>query len=389
MQARVSLRTNRPLMHEEGACLPLRSSIGQCDACQTACPTQALSVSVGGVELSEACVSCGRCAAVCPTQALHLPAIDDFEAAMSATTFEQIVVECEMVPLEHRVMGSLTLPCVGSLTPGLILSAQADSKCLDVIDRGWCGDCSVNTVSEPDTHPAQPAVEEANAWLEAFNDKASAANIILSPLPVSLKTSIPVSDSPDEKLDRRSFFREVIARPAGAGSKFKAEPMGSDGRAAYPANRRHSSPERDRQLNALLTISSRLEATVPAEFFPTLHVDASCCDDRMCVALCPTGALSINELARRSELVFNSDSCIACSNCVKACPQGSLILEPYHGESGQRILIEHTRSVCSNCGDQFTPPNQQNLQDMEGSGLCLLCSKSRNLIADIGRVLPS
>lgn len=390
MQAHALLRADRPLMHEEGACLPLRSSIGECEACQNACPSQALSVSVSGVELSEACVSCGRCVAVCPTQALYLPAINDaLEAALSDTSGERVLLECEMVPSKHRAITSLTLPCLGSLTPGFVLSAQAESKRVEVMDRGWCADCSVNAACEAGEHPAHRALDEANAWLEALDGQAPPASIIRSPLPVSLKMALQESSPPEEKLDRRSFFREVIARPAGAGAKGKAEPMGSDGRAAYPASKRHSSAERDRQLRALTKMSAHMETNVPPEFFPTLHVDASCCDDRMCVALCPTGALSIKEFAGWSQLVLNSDTCITCSNCVKACSQGALTIEPYKGEGGQHVLIQHTRSTCSNCGDRFTPTAQQATQDAEESDVCLLCSKSRNLVADIGRALRS
>ena len=77
---RLRLRSDFALSHEEGACLPLRSTFGQCHACADACPAGALTVSVARVELSEACTGCGQCAAACPTQALSLPELAGLDA---------------------------------------------------------------------------------------------------------------------------------------------------------------------------------------------------------------------------------------------------------------------------------------------------------------------
>lgn len=389
MQLRVPLRNDKSLMHEEGACLPLRSAIGQCKACQTACPAEALSVSISSIELSDACTNCGRCTAACPTQALHLPAVQEFESELSNTSQPQISIECERVPAEHRVKDSLVLPCLGSLTPGLILSAHAATTYIEVIDRGWCADCSSNAGFEDNEHPALSALEQANAWLLALDDEAPTSSLALQPLPNNLKVDSQSPNASEPKLDRRSFFREVIARPAGAGIKAKAKPMGTDGRATYPASKRRHSLERDRQFKALTEITSRLQTNVPSEFFPTLHIESSCCDERMCVALCPTGALSINEQSEHSQLLFNSNACIACSNCVKACPKGSLTLEKYRGEPGVHVLIQHEKLTCTNCGDSFSSKSHQADDADQHDRLCLLCNKSRNLIADIGRTLGS
>jgi len=42
-----------------------------------------------------------------------------------------------------------------------------------------------------------------------------------------------------------------------------------------------------------------------------------CVDCGVCVSVCPTKAISVNE---KFEIKFNEDKCIACEACVDACP---------------------------------------------------------------------
>jgi ferredoxin len=170
--------------------------------------------------------------------------------------------------------------------------------------------------------------------------------------------------------------------------------MGGDGRAAYPADARQPSPERQRQHAALLSLADRQGRSVPAEFFPALHADASCCDQRLCAALCPTAALTVADDGATAHLRLDPLRCIACGTCVRGCPEGSLSLQPHGGLPTAQTLVTHQRVRCSDCGDIFTPagPAQPGLADAASTaappaGICPTCTKSRRFMADARRQL--
>jgi Fe-S-cluster-containing hydrogenase component 2 len=370
------LRPDVPLRHEEGACLPLRSRYGECTACAAACPAGVLSVSLHAVSLADGCIGCGRCVAACPTRALDLPGLVREDAASGRTPVE-LRIECRKVPASLRSPGTLEVACLGALTSGDLLTRHAAGIPVRVVDRGWCGGCEAGIGS---AHPAEEALAATATWLEALGVD-DPPMLVREPLASArMPHRIPeVPEVPEDapKLDRRSFFREALQRPAGRSPA--PMPMGGNGRAAYPADRRQPSAERQRQLTALRALASERGAEVPAEFFAKLSVDAACCDRRMCVALCPTAALAVAEDGDAARLQFDADRCIGCGTCVRACPERAMHLEPHGGSAGVHQLIEHHHLRCTSCGDRFastgSPP-------AEHEGLCPTCLKSRRFVRD-------
>ncbi len=384
----VPLRPDRALAHAEGACLPLRSTLGQCRRCAEVCPVDALSVSPERVALSERCIGCGRCVAACPTEALSLPEI---ESARSREVAPGVVrVECRKVPDALLSPNTLVLPCTGALTLGDVLMRSAAGAVVQVIDRGWCTNCPANrgAASADASHPAEPVIEEATLWLEAVGADI-APSLSLEPLPRSAQRAEepPPSAGEDQgepPLGRRALFRRAFsARPERERSSIR--PMGSGGRAAYPAEARLPSPERERRLAALGTLAARSGRPIPAEAFPNLHVDARCCDQRMCVALCPTGALRMAERAGEAELVFASDRCLGCGACIRACPEGALQLSQVGGAPTARVLVRHSRLACASCGEMFTPTRDQLASP--GEAICQTCQKAQRFTEDAMRQL--
>jgi Fe-S-cluster-containing hydrogenase component 2 len=381
---RLRLHADFPLLHEEGACLPLRSLHGQCRACADACPAQALVVSVAGVELSDACTGCGRCTAACPTQALSLPELAVFDGPVpAAPATAEVRIECRKVPAEAQRGDTLVVPCLGALTTGHLLARAAAGFAVKVVDRGWCDGCSSACGSGADANPARAAVDAAAAWLDAVGSPLR-PTVVDAPLATRLRpVAIPPAAAEAPALDRRRFFRAAIERPTGRHRN--AEPMGGDGRAAYPAEARHASLERERQREALEALARQHDTAVPAEFYPRLHADARCCDRRMCVALCPTAALTVADDGAASHLQLHSDRCIACGTCVRACPESALALAAHGGSAGLQTLASHPRVACPDCGDRFTPSAEQ--IEAGGRALCPACTKSRRFMTDARRQL--
>lgn len=375
---RTRLREDQPLLHEEGACLPLRSRHGQCRACAAACPAGVLQVGVEAVTLADGCIGCGLCTAVCPTQALSLPELERIDDA-GAQPAPALRIECRKVPATKHRGNTLVVPCLGSVTAGHLLARQAAGQAVHLVDRGWCRGCGV---CGSERHPAQAAHDAALLWLDAVGE-AGRPQFVHEPLPVEqMPAAIPPAPEAGPRVDRRSFFRDALQRPAGR--QRAATPMGGSGRAAYPPATRHPSPERTRQLRALSTLAESHERELPSELFAALQVDASCCDRRLCVALCPTASLTVVDDGVRAQLQFDAERCIACGTCVRACPEAAMQLDAHGGTRGVHVLATHARARCPDCGDTFTPTADA---DGQADTRCPTCAKSRRFIDDARRQL--
>jgi Fe-S-cluster-containing hydrogenase component 2 len=389
---RALLRHDKTLTHNEGACLPLRSRHGQCRACADQCPVQALEVTLAEVRLSEACTGCGQCTAVCPTEALSLPEMDAFaklqftsEHLSKRPTEKPIRLECRKVPQGLRAPGSLELPCLGALRASHLLALTASGHHVEIVDRGWCHACSMNRKHEEvlPGHPAKGALDMAQLWLEAAQQEAHQPRLLLQPLPLEqCPEDLPASPKQEEKLDRRRFFRQALDRPAGRAS---ALPMGGDGKAAYPADQRQPSPDRERLLASMVVLTELSEQALPAELFPQMHVSSNCCDHRLCVALCPTAALSVHDNGMGAHLSFSSDRCIDCGTCIRACPDGAIQMQSTGGQRGAQTVYSHARMKCTACADTFTPTAAQT--EGEAPLLCMSCAKSQRFMDDARRQL--
>ncbi|WP_310321983.1 4Fe-4S binding protein [Hydrogenophaga palleronii] len=391
---RVMLRADKPLLHEEGACLPLRSRHGQCRACASACPAQALEVSLAEVTLGDACTGCGQCTAACPTEALSLPelaflspAAPQAEAGRSspAQPAVPVILECRKVPADLRAPASQEVPCLGAVRASHLVALSAGGSAVQLMDRGWCETCDMGCHGEAPHHPAQAALDLATLWLEAVDAAAAAPQLVREPLPAErCPQLLPPAPETAEKLDRRSFFRQALERPAGR-STAVSTPMGGDGKAAYPADRRQASPDRQRLLTGLGSLAERSGNELPSELYPQMHVNATCCDQRLCVALCPTAALTVRDNGIGAHLQFSSESCIACGTCVRACPTGAIQLAPTGGRRGAQTVFSHVRRPCASCGDVYTPDAAQ--LESEAPSLCPSCAKSQRFMDDARKQL--
>lgn len=376
--ARELLKEGFALRLDEAACLPLRSWHGQCRACESACPKGVLKISIESVELSDGCIDCGRCVAACPTDALALPGFDVASSADSAAlSARPLEIECRRIPADALSPGALRVPCLGGLSTGAILALRerAPAAGLVLIDRGVCQACEAGCA---DRHPAESALSASRMWLEAVGCSADELPR-LERRPLASGTLMPMrppddGDGDGETMTRRQFFKAAVDKPAGRARQAPV-PMGSSGRAAFPVGSRQASRERRRQVAALDAAANRHGTVIPAEFYPRVQVTGACVDHRICTAICPTGALKVDEAQGAASLTFTGEACIGCSACVRACPEGALGFEPHGGERARMQLVRHERASCAECGDIFTPRDA-------GETLCMSCRKSHRFMRD-------
>lgn len=372
----LDLRADGRLRLNEGACLPLRSAFGGCRACAQACPVQAITVDIERVRVTEACIGCGRCAAVCPNEALAADGLEELQAALRTPLPQGVRLECSRVPSREDRPGTVRVPCLGGISPGRLaeLQAHAGDTPVQLIDRGWCGQCNAGGAA----HPAQRAVATVTLWLTNLEGGArqpAVPELRAEPLPMEKAQpfSLPPAPAADPApISRRQFFRTLAQNPTGM--RRRATPMGSDGRAAFPAGTRRASPERTRLLAALDNTARRTGSTVPSEFFPRLTQTGGCVDHRICVAACPTGALAIEDNDGGAALHFSGAACIACGACTRACPEHALQLDAHHGVRQAQVIARHARRACSNCGERFSPRADETL--------CSTCLKTQRFIGD-------
>lgn len=380
------LRKDFALQHDEGACLPLRSRHGQCRACAQACPANALTVDLSGVRLADSCNGCGICVAACPTEALMLPELQpllvESQQPASPVNITPLRLECRKVPPQLHQGQTLVLPCLGALRAGQLMSWTAQGVQVEVVDRGWCGDCDVRSArAQSSAHPADAALDLALLWLQEMQAQPLPRRVE-EPLALQHRPpGLPPAPLAEEPLSRRDFLRGAAMRPT-ARAQAKVQPMGGNGRAAYPAEQRRPSPERQRQWLALQRLAHSQQRTVPEAFFARLYVHQDdCCDERLCVALCPTAALTVVEEGAVARLQVLAERCIGCGVCQRACPQGALQVQPHGGQPGTQILATHVQRHCARCGERYTPATD------DATKLCPSCAKAQRFIDDARRQL--
>ncbi len=91
---------------------------------------------------------------------------------------------------------------------------------------------------------------------------------------------------------------------------------------------------------------SRIRVLMNTEETQFVPITCVPCDEKPCIAACPQGALSVNELGA---VVIREALCTACGKCAKACGTGAIRIRriPGRGKSGKAVSIK-----CDLCGGE-------------------------------------
>lgn len=374
------LRMGHPLGLLEDACLSLRAPrYASCRACAAVCPVQALHIEEAEIRLDETCVNCGRCAAACPMGALGLPGFSVPE--VSRTEARSLSVDCWKVPARLTPDESLRVPCLGGLSPGRILElvTTAGPRAVELLDRGWCAGCGAGKAGDAAQHPVAASLKTARALLEAAGSGAERLpRLRILHLPANL---MPVEIPPpvsETRMSRRSFFSALTAKATVAVDQVRPLPVAESRRRRGFEKTPVASRERRRVLFAMERIAQSAWLAPPPGLYHRVEVSTACNNHQLCASICPTGALAVFEEDGRSELMFDTQLCIGCSECGAICPSGALSLLPNgYAANGETLpdrpirLTSFSEKNCTECGQSFT--------DKAGEDRCPQCEKRRNL----------
>ncbi|MFW6384212.1 MAG: 4Fe-4S binding protein [Halodesulfurarchaeum sp.] len=320
-----------------------------CSACESACPNDAISISLardGGVSVEpDRCVACGTCVSVCPTASIEPSRVYDvettarvLEAAVEplvatpggsrlpwgteGTAFGVAFVSEAIMPAVHATLTSRSVPPMAVVEVPNVLSVS-DAVAIYAVALGADG---VLLASDPDraTEPVEDAARQANG---AFAD-------------LGLEAPVAVTDTTDPDAIARAMDG-LLADGAGA-----ADTGGVD------TSSRHALG-----LSAAQALAaeggSASQVAVPGSGTVTVEAEG-CTLCSTCHDVCPTGALEQTP----GRLEFDPSACVGCGHCETACPEDVITVSgavPFEGGSVREAeaVVEKEVVECDICGKPF------------------------------------
>lgn len=282
-------------------CLRMRFSESGCRRCADACPHGAIGLE-GALSVDPGrCAGCLLCTAACPSGALE-----------QGRDFHGCVMQLSRVP--DPVLGcnrtsdraNATLACLGALAEEhlVVLSHTLSGKL--TLNMTKCGDC--------------PNAGIVSVILQRLRDVAE-AGLFDSSCRIGLAEAPGDLEFVEESLGRRGFFkafRNSITRSAAVVLSSTDEQ--AERRTEYAGKRL---PARRALLAEIRkSLSPAKEERVRQRFDYTVSFDSNCTACQGCVAICPTGALQIEDPEKNP--AFNVALCTGCGLCGEFCMDGAV-----------------------------------------------------------------
>ena len=316
----------------------------KCRICRSGCDSKAIVTDGNAISIDSAnCKACGICTVLCPRQAIIYPnfSLDQLEAEVEGLLLNSggqlqprviaMVCQSSQYPAFDPNVLPVNVPCLGMISPGLILRAldmgaqgfmliSGKERCQFKLDcSNWKG--TVQFVQRLLEHwGIEPervtAFDEENLTQELPRFSRRIAGLAPTSLTPSQSTAIP---------DKGLGLPAVILAMS---EKLGAQATGK--------------------------IAS---GTVP---FGKITLDASKCTGcGICAAECPTDALADLQVTDSCKLVFRQESCVACGQCVDICPEKCLrltkVLEVDKLNRQPEMIFEGEFVHCRICGAPFAP----------------------------------
>jgi ferredoxin len=316
----------------------------KCRICRSSCDSKSIISDGKVVSIDSAeCKACGVCTISCPHQAIIYPnfSLDQLEAEVEGLLTKTgnrlqprvvaMVCQSSRYPALDANVLLMTIPCLGMVSPGLVLRA---------LDLGAQGVVLIS------------AKERCQLKLDCSNWKGTLQFLqrLLEHWGIEPER---VSALAEENLS------QGLPRFSGRIAELKPTSLTPSQSTAVP----------DKGMGlpaAILAMSEKLgtqatgkiaAGTVP---FGKITLDASKCTGcAVCAAQCPTDALTDLKSTDSSKLVFRQESCVGCGQCVDVCPEKCLhltkVLEVGKLNHEPQMIFEGDFVRCRVCGTPFAP----------------------------------
>ncbi len=326
----------RDLTIDPQRCILAATPRATCSRCSDICPHGAIIDDEDGLSIdADACTHCGLCEPVCPEGAISVSG-DTVQRGVSA------LLACRFSAAQGQVA---TLSCIHSVSlERLATLYQGGVRQIEL----KTADCSTCPYGETDAF---------SHTLSLFNGIAESRGLetvrtTSQPQPLTVWQSVRPRLRDKADAGRRGFLRAILP----AGDEVLPEP---------------DEPHRAAALEALL---ARPAVDAPALHRAVPHIDAAKCTAcDTCFRLCPHDALiSRKDLPDDPRYEVRPDRCTGCGLCVAVCDTGAVTIEP--AAKAETSCIALSQFICRACGVlSFTPQVAGTKQE-----LCWTCRRSNH-----------
>lgn len=358
------------LIIEDEMCINLRGRMLHCSACSDTCPSQALTLTVDGIQLDkEKCTSCNSCLPSCAAGALRSSGFIPSRFLATLKDKQEIHLHCRN---SKGKGGGVVIPCHNVLDARLLASIRADGfSDLKIHGLDQCGECDLGDAR---AH-IKNTIEITRSWMGE-----NAATLDLTPQQDDAKTK--AREFQDQAhLDRRSFLRFGGAKTVNHVVEWFVPALmqdEEDEEELLPFYQASEFPQRAAAYLAPLIQRIEQVPWVSETSLPwqlrTVNEDCSGC--LSCGERCPTGALNAEETTNSRNLSFDPALCTDCKLCEKICPENAISVSSANSVkevlTGSVLIMHMGQNSCKQCGGAFIPEHTD-------EDICPICCNERDL----------
>jgi ferredoxin len=355
-------------------CLNSRSGDDYCRVCVDVCPIHAIELSVDGVCLDVSqCNECALCASDCPTETFTHDEFVLIDIVGSAAGKKELGLICRFSDADKVIAGSLAVPCLGLLDDVLLVGLRAAGvERLYLYGLNKCEACLSRVGGQRLSHTVEAAPEAVQSCFPEIRDMSENVNVI----PFALLEDRPDREAVERPMNRRGFLGTMAKDVAHVA--ISTLPDSFQPESGSVTSMQNETMVKHMPQSQQLALSNISALGISAGFTSWFHEVCACgqcdaCD--ICSLVCPSGALSAEKSEHSWQLHHKTNACIGCGLCTSLCPHQALQLQPLTEKAlivDEEINTLYTcrQSVCSECGCNFTSPD-------ELVRLCGACEKER------------
>ena len=341
------------MVYHKGNCLNTKKPfVRACKLCIEICPHKAISEYQ---ELkAKQCTECGACMAVCPSDGFVDRTMDQLHDYLFEG--QDIVLNCP-----QAIPSGFEIPCLGMLDRDgwMVLMLLAEETPITIM-TGVCAECQ----------DRQACANSVQVFKQAHVDWPD-------------HPPIHIQVRPDEdavQSETKEELKYVAPQIKSTGWRQKSRNKLEQWLPKLAAEETYPLPKYRQWL--LEALQKKVEGKIP---FYALSVSDSCSNCGVCAAICPQGALQMQEIRNPDQsaedpakeervaslrLILEPQKCVQCGRCVEICrPQAlslSLKLMSHRLLTGKILIHEGNPKYCIRCGKRI----------MENKDLCLACATS-------------